>query len=119
MYCGQVYDQHKQPSDCEFCRGLLVRVMKGRENDWREVGTPTSKRGVIRSRVGAVGRSQRARIFKRDGYRCVTCGTTRFSELTIDHRVPRSRGGRNEDANLQTMCRRCNVEKGDKMPEDC
>src|SRR5215813_6094985 len=43
----------------------------------------------------------RVRIFLRDGYRCQYCGIVRDSnDLTIDHIVPRSRGGTNDALNL-------------------
>jgi 5-methylcytosine-specific restriction endonuclease McrA len=35
-----------------------------------------------------------------------------------DHRVPRSRGGLNEVANIDVVCQRCNHEKGDLMPDE-
>lgn len=59
-------------------------------------------------------RARRERVFERDGYRCVACGAT--EDLTIDHRVPRSRGGSNHISNLQTMCAPCNNGKGDRLP---
>jgi len=49
-------------------------------------------------------------VLERDGYRCCHCPTQH--DLTIDHIVPRSRGGTNEFANLQTLCRECNSRKG-------
>lgn len=70
-----------------------------------------------------ISRGKRARIYKRDGYACVTCGfkpakKDRATKLTIDHRVPLSRGGSNKDPNLQTMCGTCNHTKGNSMPAD-
>jgi 5-methylcytosine-specific restriction endonuclease McrA len=59
---------------------------------------------------------RRERIYERDGYRCVECGTD--ENLTLDHRIPKSRGGSNEDSNLQTMCAACNQAKADSMPAD-
>lgn len=58
----------------------------------------------------------RHRIFRRDGYQCAYCGSTK--ELTIDHIVPRSKGGRNTWTNLVSCCFRCNLKKGDKTPEE-
>ena len=49
-------------------------------------------------------------IFERDGYSCTYCGSK--SDLTIDHVHPVSLGGSNHQANLQTLCRRCNCSKG-------
>jgi 5-methylcytosine-specific restriction endonuclease McrA len=59
---------------------------------------------------------QRERIYERDGYRCVECGTQ--EDLTLDHRIPKSRGGSNADDNLQTMCALCNQAKADSMPAE-
>jgi 5-methylcytosine-specific restriction endonuclease McrA len=58
----------------------------------------------------------RVNIYKRDGYTCVYCGAT--ESLTLDHVVPRSRGGRDSWDNLVTACQRCNTEKGDRTPEE-
>ena len=45
--------------------------------------------------------------------KCVSCGTD--NNLTIDHLIPRSRGGVNHRWNLAPMCRDCNAEKGAKI----
>jgi CRISPR/Cas system Type II protein with McrA/HNH and RuvC-like nuclease domain len=58
----------------------------------------------------------RKRIFKRDGYSCQYCGSKR--NLTIDHVIPRSRGGTNTWKNMVTCCFRCNSTKGDKTPSE-
>jgi len=58
----------------------------------------------------------RQNIFKRDNHRCVYCGT--HEELTLDHVMPRSRGGRTSWDNLTTACKRCNTKKGDFTPEE-
>jgi len=61
-------------------------------------------------------RVNRNRIFKRDGNQCVYCGSKR--DLTIDHVMPKSRGGTNEWTNLVTCCSKCNIKKGNKTPEE-
>jgi CRISPR/Cas system Type II protein with McrA/HNH and RuvC-like nuclease domain len=58
----------------------------------------------------------RKRIFKRDGYSCQYCGSKK--NLTIDHVMPRSRGGLNSWKNMVTCCFRCNSYKGDKTPQE-
>lgn len=58
---------------------------------------------------------KRQRIYERDGHRCVECGTS--ERLTLDHIIPRSKGGTDSDDNLQTMCEPCNWAKADRMPE--
>lgn len=57
----------------------------------------------------------RQNIFKRDGFCCQYCGSAK--ELTLDHLVPRSKGGKSNWQNLVTACKRCNALKGDNTPE--
>lgn len=58
----------------------------------------------------------RQNIFKRDGNRCQYCGT--HDNLTLDHVLPKSRGGKTNWDNLATACKRCNSRKGDYTPEE-
>ena len=60
--------------------------------------------------------SRRA-LFARDGWRCVYCGTT-GGRLTLDHVVPRSRGGDSVWENVVTSCAPCNLRKGNRLPEE-
>lgn len=55
----------------------------------------------------------RREIFIRDDYTCQYCGS-RSADLTIDHVVPRSRGGGHSWDNLVSACRACNHRKGGK-----
>jgi HNH endonuclease len=57
--------------------------------------------------------SLRAEVLMRDGGRCRRC--RRAINLEIDHIVPVSKGGRTEEPNLQTLCRRCNRRKWKKF----
>jgi hypothetical protein len=54
----------------------------------------------------------RTKVFERDAYRCVSCGT--HISLCCDHIIPESKGGPTTFENLQTMCRSCNSKKGVK-----
>ncbi len=58
----------------------------------------------------------RKNILRRDGHRCQYCGTTQ--NLTVDHVMPKSRGGEDSWENLTTACIRCNNKKGDRTPEE-
>ena len=51
-------------------------------------------------------------IFARDGHRCQYCGD---SAESIDHVVPRSKGGEHAWENVVAACRSCNVRKGDRL----
>lgn len=57
--------------------------------------------------------SLRERIYRRDGYRCLECGSA--DDLTLDHVHPHSRGGADTEENLQTLCRSCNSRKGARV----
>ena len=56
-------------------------------------------------------------IFRRDEYRCQYCGTA-SSRLTIDHVVPRHRGGGHDWRNLVAACPPCNRRKGGRLLPD-
>jgi len=69
-----------------------VRIPSGRN-------VPVSRRGVLR----------------RDAHRCGYCGA---SANTIDHVMPRSRGGADSWENLMACCLKCNNKKGDRTPAE-
>lgn len=52
----------------------------------------------------------RMRVFERDNYKCVKCGSQ--SNLQADHVIPERKGGPTTLENLQTLCARCNRSKG-------
>ncbi|MDQ3992431.1 MAG: HNH endonuclease [Actinomycetota bacterium] len=60
--------------------------------------------------------SRRA-LFARDDWRCVYCGDV-GGRLTLDHVVPRSKGGDSVWENVVTSCAPCNLRKGDRLPEE-
>jgi len=76
-------------------------------------------RGAIWSRRG---------VLARDGYECIYCGATigerrhgrtlRRTDFTIDHLIPRSRGGANTWGNTASACRWCNGRKGSRTPHE-
>jgi 5-methylcytosine-specific restriction endonuclease McrA len=57
--------------------------------------------------------SRRA-LFARDGWRCAYCGTA-SGRLTLDHIIPRSRGGDSVWENVVTSCAPCNLKKGNRL----
>lgn len=54
----------------------------------------------------------RKRILEKYGYKCVNCGST--ENLHIDHIIPLSIGGREDEDNMQILCRTCNLKKHNK-----
>ena len=56
----------------------------------------------------------RFNVFLRDGFSCVYCASAQ--DLTFDHVVPRSRGGRTTWENIVAACAPCNLKKGGRTP---
>jgi hypothetical protein len=71
------------------------------------------------ARVMVTG-AQRFRVLDRDDFRCLACGRRGADGaiLHLDHIVPRSKGGTDEDDNLQTLCSHCNIGKSNKSSRD-
>jgi 5-methylcytosine-specific restriction endonuclease McrA len=57
----------------------------------------------------------RPNVYARDDYRCQYCGRTADS---IDHVMPRSRGGEHVWENVAAACRPCNLQKRDRTPDE-
>ena len=57
----------------------------------------------------------RRAVFARDGWTCQYCGSR--SNLTVDHVIPRSKGGASSWENIVASCAPCNRRKGDHLPE--
>ena len=55
----------------------------------------------------------RREVLRRDNHTCQYCGSSK--RLTIDHVIPRSRGGQHSWNNVVTACERCNSRKGDRL----
>jgi 5-methylcytosine-specific restriction endonuclease McrA len=69
---------------------------------------------VPRNRSGR--RITRRAVFARDSWTCQYCGTA--SHLTVDHVIPRSRGGPSDWENIVTSCAPCNRRKGNGTPHE-
>jgi len=110
-------------------RRALVLLLKGKAQGLESSGEQIrSERAVFASPVVIrlnqyvqVPRPDRRRLSRRavlarDGFRCQYCGNTRH--LTLDHVVPRSRGGSTSWENVVTSCAPCNVRKGSSLPHE-
>ena len=116
LYCskinGRIYDRKIQ----SFCVEEIFSFINRLKN---KSGTFYNDRDIWNSlcRVerGKVSNKMRFSIYERDGYRCRRCGVSeRYATLEIDHIIPISKGGKSTYENLQTLCRKCNYEKGNK-----
>lgn len=68
-------------------------------------------------RVHPVAKLTRKEIFMRDNFTCQYCGK-QGKDLTIDHVIPRHRGGPHRWDNLVSACKTCNHRKGGRSPEE-
>ena len=116
LYCskmnGRVYDRKIQ----SFSVDEIVSFVNRLEN---KNGTFYNDRDIWNSlcRVerGKVSNKMRFSIYERDGYRCRRCNISeRYATLEIDHIIPISKGGKSTYENLQTLCHKCNYEKGNR-----
>jgi 5-methylcytosine-specific restriction endonuclease McrA len=70
-------------------------------------------RSVYRGRVPF----SRRNVLARDRFACAYCGS-RAKPITMDHVIPRSRGGKNDFDNCVACCRTCNHKKGARLPRE-
>jgi hypothetical protein len=65
----------------------------------------------------SVGHRTKKLVWKRDGGRCFYCGTAlTWGTKTVDHVIPKSKGGPHRAWNIVISCLACNQEKGDSDP---
>jgi 5-methylcytosine-specific restriction endonuclease McrA len=93
---GTVDGYRPFPVVVRFKKGVFLRAIK----------IPTKSR-----------KPSRKNIFDRDKTKCQYCAKSlTFTQSTVDHIVPRSRGGSNTWSNLVLCCSPCNTRKGSKSP---
>lgn len=67
------------------------------------------------SAIATVGRVDLSSVIARDGSACVWCGRESWPrDLTLEHLLPRGRGGSGSDENLAVACRGCNRRRGSR-----
>jgi 5-methylcytosine-specific restriction endonuclease McrA len=119
-----------EPLNVCSLRRAHVLVWKGKaeilESHTRPIRSATTnfqRPNVIRLKTyvrvprGVTRRISRRVLFARDGWQCAYCGTS-GNRLTLDHIVPRSRGGTSVWENVVTSCAPCNHRKGDRLLEE-
>jgi 5-methylcytosine-specific restriction endonuclease McrA len=100
---AEVLEEHETPlhsATDTFARPHVIRLVQ-----------------YVRVPRAAQRKISRRALFARDEWSCVYCGTS-GGRLTLDHVVPRSRGGDSVWENVVTACAPCNLRKGDRLPEE-
>lgn len=85
---------------------------------WKLPAVVRLKKLARREQRGAI-KFSRQNVYARDGHRCQYCGH-RFSleELSYDHVVPKSAGGRRHWLNIVSACKPCNLRKADRTCDE-
>jgi 5-methylcytosine-specific restriction endonuclease McrA len=124
-----ILNQNYQPLNVCNARRAFVLVDRGKAEvlEHGEGGIRTPRHifplpSVIRMvylirRPRPLMRLSRREVFSRDRYTCLYCGR-QTRELTLDHIVPRHRGGGHEWENLASACKPCNHKKAGRTPQE-
>ncbi len=120
-----------EPINVTAVRRALILILKGVATSEEEDGSfvhashfairiPSVIRLVEFRRIPYQTRAlSRKNVLLRDRYTCQFCGRVSPShELTLDHVIPRSRGGHTDWDNLVACCHTCNNLKGDRLPDE-
>jgi len=91
------------PTDLHWATGSLPKPVVIRLVTYVRVPRDSHKRKITRRAV-----------FARDGWQCMYCGAR--TSLTVDHVIPRSKGGGSGWDNIVASCAPCNRRKGDRLP---
>jgi 5-methylcytosine-specific restriction endonuclease McrA len=100
---AEVVEEYELPlrsASCTYARPHVIRLV-----------------AYVRVPRAAQRKISRRALFARDGWSCVYCGSS-GGRLTLDHVIPRSRGGDSVWENVVTACAPCNLRKGDRLPEE-
>jgi 5-methylcytosine-specific restriction endonuclease McrA len=119
-----------EPLNVTTVRRAHVLVFKGKAEVIEELNRPLSSASTsfpwpnvirlvnyVRVPRAVQRKISRRALFARDGWSCVYCGTT-SARLTLDHVLPRSRGGESSWENVVTSCAPCNHRKGNRTAEE-
>ncbi len=127
LVLDQGYQPHRVVS-WQRAVGMLfvgkVEVLEEYDEWIRSVSLSIQMPAVVRL-IRAVKRRQppirfsRLNVMTRDGFSCQYCAVDLpMRDLTYDHVLPRSRGGRTTWENVVTACKPCNHAKGDRTPSE-
>lgn len=94
-----IEEAHEEETFGPFPMPLVLRLVRYVKLSWRTGNPRFSKR----------------RLFARDNNLCAYCGK---DASTVDHVIPRSRGGLTEWTNTVASCLKCNHKKGNRTPEE-
>ena len=125
-----VLNQNYQPLNICTARRAMILMWRGKaeiivEGDFQlhsssnDYPMPSVVRLIYMVKKPLVNRRlSRQALFYRDNFTCQYCGKS-TKNLTIDHIIPRSKGGKHKWDNVVSACVSCNHQKAEKLLEDC
>ena len=109
---GRIKEPKNEKIRIDYCKSFIqgCNVMGQLLNQMNNSKQKETKRGSISGRT-------RLNVLDRDNYTCQICGATveAGATLHIDHIIPISKGGTNDESNLQVLCDRCNLAKNNRV----
>lgn len=93
-------------------------------NDDYHPASPDAPPVVKRSRRKQISKGKWHSVMMMHGYKCHWCGIglcgdkSKFNFATMDHLIPLSRGGTNQNSNLVPACHACNHKRGNQLPAE-
>ncbi len=117
LYCSQLNGRvYAKKNEVYRADDILVLIKRLRNRNGTFYNDREIWNSICRVERGKVSNKMRFSIYQRDCYRCRKCGVSqRYAQLEVDHIIPISKGGKSTYNNLQTLCHRCNIEKGDNI----
>lgn len=108
---GRIFSGKSDDFDSDQIKQLIRKLNNKSGNFYKDRDIWDS---ICKVERGKVSNKMRFSIYKRDEYRCCKCGRSgNMCDLEIDHIKPIAKGGKSTYDNLQTLCHRCNQQKGD------
>lgn len=116
-YSVYAYEKHFGGIYKALCK-LIKLVNSTRKYKSNDLFSPYRMKIKKHKTTRDVNTAQRYKVMERDDFSCVKCGRSPATEkgvrLEIDHIKPYSKGGETVISNLQTLCRECNLGKGNR-----
>lgn len=124
-YCIEAYRVHEidwldHVTSKTWCVAMdFARALEVARRRWPEISRPQRQpTAAPKISVRSISPRRRYGILLRDGFKCSVCGRTAADDgvrLHVDHQQPVSKGGRDDDENLWTLCSDCNLGKSDRL----
>jgi len=130
VYFYPLYDSYVQISKGQPIRFLelieklnnwLIQCDEDELKDFDDIENLPSEEVILKAKEAAEQKVKvmpaiRWQVFQRDSWKCVACGRSSQHDviLHVDHILPRSKGGKDELENYQTLCETCNIGKSNK-----